>query len=138
MTEPRPRATGTGLVEFLDMMRQMRAECAWKASQTHASLAQYMTEEAGEAVEAIHEGDDEHLKEELGDVLIQIYFHAVLAEERGAFTLDDVVEGLRQKMIRRNPHVFGDLRGTNPSIEETNEIWQRVKEQEEAQGLRRS
>lgn len=102
-----PPADGTPLVEFVAMMRRMRSECAWKAEQTHESLLPYLAEEAGEVAEAVEEGDPAHLCEELGDLLLQIYFHAAIAEERGEFTIDDVARGLAAKMRRRNPHVFG-------------------------------
>ena len=131
MTE---RATGEGLVEYLDLMRRMRAECAWKASQTHESLRQYVLEEADEVAEAIDEKDWAHLCDELGDLLMQIYFHAQIAEENGEFTMDDVVANLKTKMIRRNPHVFGDLRGRTLTIDEINELWESAKV---AEGLER-
>jgi len=98
---------GEPLVEFAAMMRQLRAECAWKREQTHESLVPFLHEEADEVAEAIAEGDPEHLREELGDLLLQVYFHAAIAEEAGQFTMDDVVRGLADKMRRRNPHVFG-------------------------------
>ncbi|WP_370247306.1 MazG nucleotide pyrophosphohydrolase domain-containing protein [Nocardioides sp.] len=106
-------ADGAPLVEFVAMMRRMRAECAWKAEQTHTSLLPYLAEEAAEVAEAVEEaaagvpGGAAHLCEELGDLLLQIYFHAAIAEERGEFTIDDVARGLAEKMRRRNPHVFG-------------------------------
>ena len=87
-------------------MRQLRVECGWKASQTHRSLVRYLLEEAHETAEAIESGDPAHLREELGDLLLQIWFHAVIAEESGDFTLDDVVADIIAKMRRRNPHVF--------------------------------
>lgn len=122
-------ASGEGLVEFLGLMRTMRERCAWKASQTHESLARYLREESAEVLEAIDEGDPEHLKEELGDLLLQIYFHAAIAEEAGEFTMDDVIAGLTAKMIRRNPHVFGPeaQSGRRYTIEEIEELWQAAK-----------
>ena len=100
------------LLEFLEVMRRLRAECPWKAEQTHRSLARYLLEETHETLEAIDSGDStgdwSHLREELGDLLLQVYFHAVIAEERGAFTIDDVARDITAKMHRRNPHVFGD------------------------------
>ena len=81
---------GEPLLEFLDVMRRLRTECAWKREQTHRSLARYLLEETHETLEALDAGDAEHLCEELGDLLLQIYFHAVIAEESGAFTIDDV------------------------------------------------
>ena len=130
-------ASGEGLVEFLDMMRLMRERCAWKASQTHASLARYLREESEEVLEAIQEGADTggwtHLKEELGDLLLQVYFHAAIAEEAGEFTMDDVVAGLAEKMRRRNPHIFGPEAeavwesGRRYTIEEVEQMWQAAK-----------
>ncbi|MEX0429671.1 MazG nucleotide pyrophosphohydrolase domain-containing protein [Nocardioides sp. DS6] len=130
-------ASGEGLVEFLAMMRLMRERCAWKASQTHGSLAKHLREESEEVLEAIEEGerthDWEHLKEELGDLLLQVYFHAAVAEEAGEFTMDDVIAGLADKMRRRNPHVFGPeadevwASGHRYTIEEIEELWQSAK-----------
>ena len=122
-------ASGEGLVEFLATMRLMRERCAWKASQTHASLARYLREEADEVLEAIAEGDPAHLCEELGDLLLQIYFHAAIAEEAGAFTMDDVISGLHAKMVRRNPHVFDPaVAAAGPyTLAEIEEQWQAAK-----------
>ena len=118
------------LLEFLEVMRRLRAECPWKAAQTHRSLARYLLEETHETLEAIEVGDDQHLREELGDLLLQVYFHAVIAEESGAFTLDDVAADITAKMIRRNPHVFGEesAEGLDPAA--VNELWESVKAQE--------
>ena len=103
--------SGESLLEFLAVMRRLRAECPWKREQTHRSLARYLLEETHETLEAIDAGDAtgdwDHLREELGDLLLQVYFHAVVAEEAGAFTIDDVARGITEKMYRRNPHVFG-------------------------------
>lgn len=118
---------GAGLVDFLHLMRRMRAEDAWKAAQTHRSLARYLLEEAHETVEAIETGDVEHLKEELGDLLLQVYFQVVIAEDGGEFTMDDVVEELTAKMVRRNPHIFEPGEGTRPTYDELVESWQAVK-----------
>ncbi|MDT0202294.1 MazG family protein [Nocardioides sp. AE5] len=126
-----PEATGEPLVGFIALMARMRAECAWKAAQTHTSLARFLLEETHETLEAIDSGDPEHLREELGDLLLQVYFHAEIARESGDFTIDDVVADLAAKMIRRNPHVFGDRaagQGAAPSDPELiNEIWQAAK-----------
>ena len=81
--------------------------CPWDREQTHESIRRNMLEEAYEVVEAIDEQDPEHLKEELGDVLLQVVFHAQMAREEGLFTFDDVVDGVAQKMVFRHPHVFG-------------------------------
>lgn len=119
------------LVEFLAVMRRLRAECSWKAEQTHRSLQRFLLEEAHETLEAIDvgeaTGDWSHLREELGDLLLQVYFHAVLAEERGDFTLDDVARDVTAKMRARNPHVFGDLDGTTMTPAEVNEAWEAAK-----------
>jgi MazG family protein len=106
-------------------MRRLRAECAWKADQTHRSLARYLLEETHETLEAIDTGDADHLREELGDLLLQVYFHAVIAEESGEFTIDDVASDIVAKMRRRNPHVFGDAAGGTP--QEINEAWEAIK-----------
>jgi XTP/dITP diphosphohydrolase len=128
MTEP---ADPVG--EFVAVMRRLRAECPWKQEQTHRSLARYLLEETHETLEAIDSGDMRHLGEELGDLLLQVVFHAVIAEEHGAFTLDDVARGITEKMRRRNPHVFGpDAQsvwesGRRYTIEEIEELWQAAK-----------
>ncbi|WP_347565728.1 MazG nucleotide pyrophosphohydrolase domain-containing protein [Nocardioides sp. IC4_145] len=108
---PEPAEPAEPLLEFLAVMRRLRAECGWKRAQTHRSLARYLLEETHETLEAIDVGEEtgdwSHLREELGDLLLQVYFHAVVAEERGAFTIDDVAADVTAKMHRRNPHVFG-------------------------------
>jgi XTP/dITP diphosphohydrolase len=116
------------LLEFLEVMRRLRAECPWKAEQTHRSLARYLLEETHETLEAIDTGDDALLREELGDLLLQVYFHAVMAEERGAFTIDDVARDITAKMHRRNPHVFGDPDADHPQdAAGVNEAWEAIK-----------
>jgi XTP/dITP diphosphohydrolase len=120
-------AAGDSLVEFLAVMRRLRAECPWKSEQTHRSLARYLLEETHETLEALDTGSAEHLREELGDLLLQIYFHAVIAEESGAFTLDDIARGITEKMVRRNPHVFGAGSATPTDAREVNELWESVK-----------
>jgi XTP/dITP diphosphohydrolase len=113
------------LAAFRDDMRRLRAECAWKREQTHESLRRYLVEESWETLEAIESGDPDHLREELGDLLLQIGFHAVIAEERGEFTFDEVVQGIVDKLRRRNPHVFGSVPVTDAAS--VNELWQSVK-----------
>jgi XTP/dITP diphosphohydrolase len=116
------------LLDFLDDMRRLRRDCPWKREQTHRSLARYLEEEASETLEAIDTGDTDHLREELGDLLLQVYFHAVIAEESGDFTLDDVARGISEKMHRRNPHVFGtDGAPTKLSADEVDRQWQEIK-----------
>lgn len=121
-------ATGEQLDEFLRVMLRLRAECAWKAEQTHRSLSRYLLEETYETLEAIDTGDPSHLQEELGDVLLQVVFHSVIAAERGDFTLADVVAGITEKMIRRNPHVFAEAPGGDAHA--VNEAWEVIKENE--------
>ena len=130
-----PPASGEPLLEFLAVMRRLRAECPWKREQTHRSLARYLLEETHETLEAIDSGDEtgdwDHLREELGDLLLQVYFHAVVAEEEGAFTIDDVARGITEKMYRRNPHVFGPPSDDQPQDAATvNEVWQAIKAQD--------
>lgn len=126
------------LLEFLAVMRRLRAECPWKREQTHRSLARYLLEETHETLEAIDvgaaTGDWDHLREELGDLLLQVYFHAVVAEESDAFTLDDVARGITEKMVRRNPHVFGDAAdpAKTGDAASVNEAWEAIKATEKA------
>ena len=104
--------------------------CPWDRAQTHESLRQYLLEETYETLEAIETGDPVHLREELGDLLLQVYFHAVIAEETGAFTIDDVARGISEKMHRRNPHVFGAIEPTTMTASEVDAQWQRIKSDE--------
>ncbi|KRF12660.1 MazG family protein [Nocardioides sp. Soil796] len=120
---------GERLVELTAVMTRMRTECAWKAGQTHRSLARFLLEETHETLEAIELGDLAHLREELGDLLLQVWFHAEIAAETGAFTIDDVAADLIAKMVRRNPHVFGDAASSDDPAE-INEIWQAIKADE--------
>lgn len=120
------------VAEFVEVMRRLRAECPWKQEQTHRSLVRYLLEETYETVDAIDEaeasGEFGHLAEELGDLLLQVVFHAVIAEERGDFSLDDVARGITAKMRRRNPHVFGDaMPDDDLTADQVDERWQRIK-----------
>ena len=112
MTEPR------FLDDTLALMRDLRARCEWDAAQTHETLRPYLIEESHELDDAIRAGDDRMMREELGDVLLQVLFHSVLAEERGAFTFGDVATGLITKMKGRHPHLYGDA---------SREPWERMK-----------
>lgn len=96
------------LEDTLSLMRDLRARCEWDAAQTHDSLRPYLIEEAYEVDDAIRSGDDAKLREELGDLLLQVLFHAVVAEERNAFTMYDVAEGFITKMKGRHPHLYGE------------------------------
>ncbi|WP_234412076.1 MazG family protein [Nocardioides sediminis] len=131
-------ASGEPLVEFVEVMRRLRSECPWKAEQTHSSLARYLQEEAHETLEAIDvgeaSGDWDHLREELGDLLLQVYFHAAIAEERGEWTIDDVAADIVAKLRRRNPHVFGEGAGSaGLTAEDVNAEWERLKAREKSQ-----
>ncbi|TDA63459.1 MAG: nucleoside triphosphate pyrophosphohydrolase [Clostridia bacterium] len=105
------RRLGTSLAELADVMATLRGPggCPWDREQTHASLRRYLIEETYEVIEAIDAGEPHKLKEELGDLLLQIVFHAQLAQEEGTFTLEEVIHGIIAKMQHRHPHVFGDL-----------------------------
>ena len=100
--------TDNQLERLRQVMAQLRADCPWDAEQTHESLLNHLIEEACEVVDAVEAGTDDDLREELGDVLLQVYFHAQIATEEGRFTLDDVAATVSDKLVRRHPHVFGD------------------------------
>jgi len=102
--------------------------CPWDKEQTHESLKKYLIEETYEVIEAIDSGDIDHLIEELGDVLLQVLLHAQIGEDEGYFSIDDVIEGLSAKMVRRHPHVFGD--GKADTAEDVLKNWQKIKQQE--------
>ncbi|HKC81201.1 MAG TPA: MazG nucleotide pyrophosphohydrolase domain-containing protein, partial [Gemmatimonadaceae bacterium] len=106
------------LDDTLALMRDLRKRCEWDAAQTHESLRPYLIEEAHELDDAIRLEDDKLLREELGDLLLQVLFHSVLAEERGAFSFADVAAGLITKMKGRHPHLYGDA---------AKEPWERMK-----------
>ncbi len=117
-----------GFHKLLDVVRQLRDPergCPWDLKQTHQSLRPYMLEEAYEAVEAIDSGDLPHLKEELGDVLLQVMLHSQLASERGDFTADTVADAIAEKLIRRHPHVFGEVQVD--SAEAVTANWEKIK-----------
>lgn len=105
-TPPERPASAEGVLELMRKLRDPGEGCPWDAEQTHRSIASYAIEEAYEVVDAIERGDDRDLKSELGDLLLQVVFHAQMAEERGAFGFADVCEALVTKMVRRHPHVF--------------------------------
>ncbi len=124
---------GARLLDLVDVMGRLRRECPWTQLQTHESLAPYVLEEAQETFEALESGDTDHLREELGDLLMQVVFHAAVAAEGTpddphGWDVDDVAAGITAKLVRRNPHVFGDAVVT--SAEEVDAQWQRIKEAE--------
>jgi XTP/dITP diphosphohydrolase len=121
---------GARLLDLVEVMGRLRRECPWTQIQTHASLAPYVLEEAQETFEALESGDTEHLREELGDLLMQVVFHAAVAAEGTpddphGWDVDDVAAGITAKLVRRNPHVFGDAVVT--SAEDVDAQWQRIK-----------
>ena len=117
---------GEQLIRLNEVMARLRVECPWDREQTHVSLLTHLIEEACEVVDAVEEGTDADLCEELGDLLLQVYFHARIAQDEGRFTIDDVAQGIADKLIRRHPHVFGD--GEVP--EDLRGVWERRKRQE--------
>jgi len=119
--------------DLIEIVRILRAPggCPWDAEQTHQSIRRNFLEEAYEVVESIDENSPEHLKEELGDVLLQVVFHACMAQEDGWFDLNDVADGICKKLIYRHPHVFGDV-----SVQSTGEVlanWEELKRKEKGQ-----
>ncbi|MFE5732233.1 nucleoside triphosphate pyrophosphohydrolase [Streptomyces sp. NPDC056528] len=118
---------GARLLDLVQVMDRVRRECPWTSAQTHEGLVKYAIEEAYELVEAIEDGDRTALREELGDVLLQVVFHARIAEEdpEEPFSVDDVAGTLVEKLIHRHPHVFGDATAETP--EEVHAHWQRTK-----------
>jgi tetrapyrrole methylase family protein/MazG family protein len=127
---------GAEYVRFHQLTRLLREQCPWDIEQTHASLVPHLLEEAYEVVDAVHglaESDpstDEHLIEELGDLLYQIEFHATIAEQEGRFTIADVASGIHDKLVRRHPHVFGDLAGADLGTDEVLSNWDDIKRAE--------
>lgn len=118
--------------ELRAVVAELRSDhgCPWDREQTFESLKPYLVEESGEVLAAIDNRDMENLCEELGDVLYQVMIHSQIAAEQGLFTIDDVVDEVCEKMIRRHPHVFGDAVAETP--EESLELWRAVKKQEKA------
>ena len=128
-----PDLPGAHFIDLVATMDRLRVECPWDARQTHASLAPHLLEESYEAVEALEAGDQRALREELGDVLMQPVFHARIAAERGGgtgYTIDDVADGIAAKLVRRHPHVFGDV--TVSGADEVKANWDEIKRREKA------
>ena len=121
------------LADLQEIVRILRhpGGCPWDIEQTHSSLRRNLLEESYETVEAIEEGSIPHLKEELGDVLLQVLFHTSIEEDAGSFNLDDVADGVCKKLIYRHPHVFGEV-----AVHSTGEVlsnWEKLKQQEKGQ-----
>jgi ATP diphosphatase len=118
------------LLEIMAALRTPETGCPWDLAQDFSTIAPYTIEEAYEVADAIERGDLDDLREELGDLLLQVVFHARMAEERRAFDFGDVVQAIGEKLIRRHPHVFGDERSRTPRAVE--DLWHRIKAQEKA------
>lgn len=122
------------LIEIMAALRTPGTGCPWDLEQDFASIAPYTVEEAYEVADAIARGDLVDLKDELGDLLLQVVFHARMAQEQGSFAFPDVVEAITTKLIRRHPHVFGDARDLSPA--EVKALWGQIKAQEKADKAR--
>jgi tetrapyrrole methylase family protein / MazG family protein len=127
------------MLEFdrlLEIMERLRAPggCPWDAEQTHESIARCAIEEAYELVDAINDRNPEHIKEELGDILLQVVFHAVVARQAGEFTIEEVIIGISDKLIHRHPHVFGDAVAI--TAEDVKHSWEELKKQEKGKKKR--
>jgi MazG family protein len=130
MTDPNPRDIAT-LLDIMGRLRNPSGGCPWDVEQTFATIAPYTIEEAYEVAGAIEEQDWDGLKDELGDLLFQVVFHARMAEERGLFDFGGVVAAVTDKMVRRHPHVFGDMAGIDTAEAQVN-AWEKHKARERA------
>src|SRR5258705_5252506 len=119
------------LIEIMAALRTPGTGCPWDLEQNFATIAPYTLEEAYEVADAITRGDLTDLREELGDLLLQVVFHARMAQEQGAFDFGDVVQAITEKLLRRHPHVFGDARGLSP--DGVKQLWDRIKTEEKAE-----
>lgn len=128
--------TGAKFQRLMDIMRRLRGPggCPWDAEQTHESLKRYLLEETYEVLEAVDAGDDGLLKEELGDLILQPVFHAAIAEENGRFTMEDILETICDKLVRRHPHVFGEEVIENSAAQIEN--WEKIKKEEKGEERR--
>jgi XTP/dITP diphosphohydrolase len=126
--------SGDGVVELIEVMDRLRSPggCPWDARQTHRSLVEYLLEEAYETAEAIEVGDRDDMREELGDLLLQVVFHARIAQEHpdDPWDIDDIARGISAKLVRRHPHVFDDASGALTSAEQVESQWHDLKAQE--------
>jgi len=129
----RDRAAGKWFAKLVALQARLRGPggCPWDHEQTHESLRRFLIEEAYEVLDAIEQGDAREFASELGDLLLQVVFHSILAEETGAFTISDVVESVHAKMVRRHPHVFGGVSAKTSS--EVLKNWDEIKREERAE-----
>ena len=118
------------LIDIMTQLRDPNGGCPWDVEQTHQSIAKYCLEEAYEVVDAIEQDDMASLREELGDLLLQVVFHSQMASERGDFTIEAVAEAICDKMVRRHPHVFGDVKAEDEQTVHAN--WEALKAEERA------
>jgi XTP/dITP diphosphohydrolase len=124
------------LQHLLDVVAKLRSPdggCPWDLAQTHESLIPYVIEEAYEVVDAIQGGDSKAIAEELGDLLLQVVLHSQIGKEANTFAIAEVAEGIAQKLIRRHPHVFGDLQ--TDDIQEIHQNWEKIKAEEKGEDL---
>jgi len=119
------------LLRVMARLRDPQDGCAWDIKQTFETIAPYTIEEAYEVTDAIERGDIAGIREELGDLLLQVVFHAQIAQDAGHFSFDDVAQGISEKMVRRHPHVFGDTRFESEAQQKAH--WEQLKEQERAE-----
>jgi nucleoside triphosphate diphosphatase len=131
----KPSRDISGLLEIMQALRTPQTGCPWDLEQNFATIAPYTIEEAYEVADAIARDDLEDLRDELGDLLLQVVFHARMAQEQGAFEFADVVQAITEKMLRRHPHVFGDKNADRP--EAVRGLWEDIKAQEKAEKAKR-
>jgi len=120
---------GDQFARLVEVMRRLRAECPWDRSQSHQTLRPYLLEEVYEVLHALDQGRHADLREELGDLMLQIVFHAEIAEEEGRFDIEAVLKGINEKLVRRHPHVFGDKEAQTPA--DVVRRWESIKTGEE-------
>ena len=118
------------LLRIIKQLRDKDDGCEWCKNQTSESIAKYSIEEANEVIEAIESSDNLKICDELGDLLFQVIFHSEIKKEENAFTINDVINSINNKMIRRNPHVFDNKEKRKFSIKEIDENWKRIKKEE--------
>ncbi len=120
--------TGNKFNEFVEIVKRLRKECPWDREQTNDSIKAATIEEAYEVVEAIEKKNYNELKNELGDLLLHVVFHTIIASESNGFTIDDVIDSIREKLIRRHPHVFGEVKVSGSA--EVKKNWEEIKLEE--------
>ena len=118
----------SNFVQTITRLRDPENGCPWDLKQTHYSLIKYLIEETFEAVHAIEESDDDKIKDELGDILLQVVLHSVIAKQRNKFSIEDVIQNINDKMVRRHPHVFAGKKIN--SIDEVKKNWEKIKKSE--------